>query len=79
MKNLINFVNKIYTVVKNWVIANDVEGILGLVVGIITLILGYNVAAGVCFGIFGTKNYEIFKAWAASKVKRVGNISNLID
>ncbi len=69
MKNTVLFLIKTYNVIKSWIKANDVEGVLGLLVGIVALIFGYNVAAGTAFGIFGTKNYMILKNYIVKKAQ----------
>lgn len=59
----------IYETIKTWLIANGVEGILGLVLGLVLLSFGYKMWAGVAFGVFATRNWDIFKKWVFSKLK----------
>jgi len=70
MNTILNFIQQIYTVVKNWVVANGIEGILGLVAGIALRVLGYKVWAGFAFGVFATRNFDILKAWVNGLLKK---------
>jgi hypothetical protein len=35
MKKVLDFIKKIYTIAKDWVVANGIEGVLGLVAGLL--------------------------------------------
>lgn len=50
-----NFINKC----KDWLSANGISGILGLILGIVLWIVGYKVWAGFAFGVFATRNWDI--------------------
>jgi hypothetical protein len=63
MKKVLDFIKNIYTIVKDWLVANGVEGILGLIAGLVLWTLGYKVYAGFAFGVFATRNWDILKAW----------------
>lgn len=63
MKKVIELIKKVYGLVKDWVISNGVEGILGLIVGLVLWIMGYKIWAGFSFGIFATRNWDILKSW----------------
>jgi hypothetical protein len=59
----ISFFKKIYNSVKSWIVKNGIEGILGLVAGLVLWVLGYKIAAGFSLGIFATRNWDILKTW----------------
>lgn len=61
MKKLLNFIKKIYTGAKNWIVANDIEGVLGLTAGLLCWSFGYKIAAGFAFGVFATRNWDLVK------------------
>ena len=63
MKKVLDFIKNIYTIVKDWFVANGVEGILGLIAGLVLWTLGYKVYAGFAFGVFATRNWDILKTW----------------
>lgn len=65
MKKVLEFLKKIYTIVKDWIVANGVEGVLGLIAGLILWAFGYKIYAGFAFGVFATRNWDIVKAWIA--------------
>ena len=52
MKKVLDFIKTIFTVVKDWVVANGVEGVAGLIAGLVLWTLGYKVYAGFAFGVF---------------------------
>ena len=54
---------KIYNSVKGWIIKNGIEGILGLILGLILWVMNYKIIAGFSLGIFATRNLDILKAW----------------
>ena len=63
MKNTLNFIKKIFTIIKDWVVANGVEGVLGLIAGLFLWAFGYKIYAGFAFGVFATKNWDLLKSW----------------
>jgi len=63
MKKVIELIKKVYGLIKDWVISNGVEGILGLIVGLVLWAMGYKIWAGFSFGIFATRNWDILKSW----------------
>ena len=63
MKNVLNFIKKIFTIVKDWIVANGVEGVLGLLAGLILWAFGYKIYAGFAFGVFATRNWDLAKSW----------------
>ena len=63
MKKVLDFIKKIFTIVKDWIVANGVEGVLGLIAGLILWTFGYKIYAGFAFGVFATRNWDLAKAW----------------
>ena len=63
MKKVLNFIKKIVTIVKDWIVANGVEGVLGLIAGLILWVFGYKIYAGFAFGVFATRNWDLAKNW----------------
>jgi len=61
MKKVLDFIKKIYTIVKDWVVANGIEGVLGLIAGLFLWAFGYKVYAGFAFGVFATRNWDLVK------------------
>jgi len=70
MKKVLEFIKKVYSVCKDWIVSNGVEGVLGLLVGLVLWIMGYKIWAGFSFGVFATRNWDILKAWVLSKFKK---------
>ena len=69
MKKVLDFIKKIFTIVKDWIVANGVEGVLGLIAGLILWAFGYKIYAGFAFGVFATRNWDLFKNWVKGLVK----------
>ena len=69
MKNVILFLKKIYLISKDWIVANGVEGVLGLLIGLVLWSFGYKIWAGFSFGVFATRNWDIVKNWIKGLLK----------
>ena len=63
MKKVLNFIKKIITIVKDWIVANGIEGVLGLIAGLLLWAFGYKIYAGFAFGVFATRNWDLAKNW----------------
>ena len=63
MKHVLNFIKKIFIIVKDWIVANGVEGVLGLLAGLVLWAFGYKIYAGFAFGVFATRNWDLAKSW----------------
>ena len=70
MKQVLDFIKKVLSVVKDWIVANGVEGVLGLIAGLILWAFGYKIYAGFAFGVFATRNWDIVKAWVLKLIKK---------
>jgi len=69
MQKVLNFLKNVYTFIKNWVVSNGVEGVLGLLLGLLLWTMGHKVYAGFAFGVFATRNWDLVKNWIAKFVK----------
>ena len=63
LKNLFNGI-------KSWLISNGVEGILGLVLGLILWSFGYKIFAEFSFGVFATRNWDILVNFISKKINK---------
>jgi len=54
---------KIIALIKSWIVSNGIEGALGLLLGLVLWTFGYKIWAGVSFGVFAHKDWDIVKAW----------------
>jgi len=70
MKKVLDFIKKIFTIVKDWIVTNGVKGVLGLFAGLIIWEFSYKIYAGFAFGVFATSNWDIVKAWVLRLVKK---------
>ena len=59
----ISFIKKIYNSIKSWIVGNGIEGVLGLILGLILWSFGFKIYAGFAFGVFATRNWDLAKAW----------------
>ena len=53
MNKVLNFIKKIYSIVKSWIVANGIEGIGGFIIGLILLTFGYKFYSGIITGWTG--------------------------
>ena len=63
MKKVLEFIKKIFNAVKAWLEGNGIEGVLGLIAGLILWVFGYKIYAGFAFGVFATRNWDLLKSW----------------
>lgn len=70
MKNVLNFIKKIFTICKDWIVSNGIEGVLGLLLGLLLWSMGYKIYAGFAFGVFATRNWDLFKGWVKNKLTK---------
>lgn len=61
MKKVLEFLKKIITIIKGWIVANGVEGVLGLIAGLLLWSFGYKIYAGFALGVFATRNWDLIK------------------
>ena len=67
----ISLLKKTINAIKAWLEGNGIEGILGLIVGLLLWSFGYKVYAGIAFGVFATRNWDIVKAWLFKILKKL--------
>lgn len=70
MKKVLNFITNIFVIVKDWIVANGVEGVLGLIAGLVLWAFGYKIYAGFAFGVFATRNWDILKSWVKGLLQK---------
>jgi len=70
MKKVLEFLKKIITIIKDWVVANGIEGVLGLGLGLLLWSFGYKIYAGFAFGVFATRNWDLAKAWVLKLINK---------
>jgi len=66
----ISLIKKVYNKVKDWVIANGIEGIAGAIIGILLWVTGFKIYAGFALGVFATRNWDIVKSWFLKLLKK---------
>tara|TARA_R100000908_G_scaffold65081_1_gene51669 strand:+ start:1056 stop:1301 length:246 start_codon:yes stop_codon:yes gene_type:complete len=66
----ISLLKKTINAIKAWLEGNGIEGILGLIVGLLLWSFGYKVYAGIAFGVFATRNWDIVKSWLFKILKK---------
>lgn len=65
----LSFIKKIYNAIKLWAVGNGIEGFLGLIVGLLLWSLSFKIYAGFAFGVFATRNWDLFKDWVKGLLK----------
>jgi hypothetical protein len=68
MKKIFDTLKKFYQISKNWIVANGITGLGGVIVGLILWSFGYKIWAGFSFGIFATRNWDLFSNWLVKNV-----------
>ena len=65
----LSIAKKTFNTAKLWIEGNGIEGVLGLIAGLILWPFGYKVYAGFAFGVFATRNWDLFKNWVKNLLK----------
>ena len=65
----ISAIKKTINAIKAWLEGNGIEGILGLIAGLLLWSFGYKIWAGFAFGVFATRNWDLVKAWVSKVLK----------
>ena len=52
---------RIFNLIKDWIVGNGIEGVLGLILGLLLWSFGYKIYAGFAFGVFATRNWDLAK------------------
>jgi predicted small integral membrane protein len=66
----ISAIKKTINAVKAWLEGNGIEGILGLIVGLLLWSFGFKIYAGFAFGVFATRNWDLAKAWVLKLINK---------
>ena len=61
MKKILDFIKKVYNIIKTWIMLNGIEGVVGLLAGLVLWAFGFKIYAGFAFGVFATVNWNLFK------------------
>tara|TARA_R100000951_G_scaffold106907_3_gene101821 strand:+ start:987 stop:1175 length:189 start_codon:yes stop_codon:yes gene_type:complete len=54
---------ELFTKVKGWVDSKGFSALLSLGVGVGLWVFGYKIYAGIAFGVFLTRNWDILRGW----------------
>jgi len=65
----ISAIKKAINAAKAWLAGNGIEGVLGLIAGLLLWSFGYKIWAGFAFGVFATRNWDLAKAWVLKVLK----------
>jgi len=76
MKKILDFIRKIYNIIKTWVVLNGIEGIVGLIAGLILWVFGFKIYAGFAFGVFATVNWNLLKIEVLKLKTRLERMEN---
>ncbi len=79
MKKILDFIKKIYNIIKTWVMLNGIEGVVGLLAGLVLWALGFKIYAGFAFGVFATVNWNLFKAKVIKLKDKVIRFKNRLE
>ena len=63
-------IKRIFNLVKAWLKGNGIEGVLGLVIGLLLWSFGYKIYAGFALGVFATRNWDLAKGWLLGLLKK---------
>tara|TARA_Y100000389_G_scaffold17004_1_gene14930 strand:- start:1236 stop:1478 length:243 start_codon:yes stop_codon:yes gene_type:complete len=66
----LSMVKKVVNAVKAWLKGNGIEGVLGLIVGLLLWSFGYKIYAGFALGVFATRNWDLAKGWLLKLLKK---------
>jgi len=61
MKKILDFIKRVYNTIKSWIVLNGIEGVVGLIAGLLLWLFGFKIYAGFAFGVFATVNWNLFK------------------
>ena len=66
----LSMVKKAINAAKSWLKGNGIEGILGLIVGLLLWSFGYKIYTGFALGVFATRNWDLAKGWLLKLLKK---------
>jgi|TARA_R110001592_G_scaffold214974_1_gene468051 hypothetical protein len=79
MKKILDFIKKVYNTIKKWIVLNGIEGVVGLIAGLILWVFGFKIYAGFAFGVFATVNWNLFKTKVLKLKYRLEKIKNRLE
>ena len=78
MKKILDFIKKVYNIIKTWIMLNGIEGVVGLLAGLVLWAFGFKIYAGFAFGVFATVNWNLFKTKVIKLKNRLERIETKI-
>ncbi len=66
----LSIVKKAVNAAKAWLKGNGIEGVLGLIAGLLLWSFGYKIYAGFALGVFATRNWDLAKGWLLGLLKK---------
>ncbi len=66
----LSWFKRTFNSVKGWILGNGIEGILGLVLGLLLWSFGYKIYEGFALGVFATRNWDLVKAWVSKLLSK---------
>ena len=66
----LSMAKKAINTAKAWLKGNGIEGMLGLIIGLLLWSFGYKIYAGFALGVFATRNWDLAKGWLLSLLKK---------
>ncbi len=79
MKKILDFIKKIYNIIKTWIMLNGIEGVVGLLAGLVFWVFGFKIYAGFAFGVFATVNWNLFKTKVLKLKTRLQRLKTLLQ
>lgn len=79
MKKILDFIKKIYNIIKTWIMLNGIEGVVGLLTGLVLWAFGFKIYAGFAFGVFATVNWNLFKTKVLKLKTRLQRLKNRLE
>ena len=76
MKKILDFIKKVFDTAKTWIVLNGIEGIFGLIAGLILWVFGFKIYAGFAFGVFATVNWNLLKIEVLKLKTRLERLEN---
>ena len=65
----LSWFKRTFNAIKGWIVGNGIEGVLGLVLGLLLWSFGLKIWAGFAFGVFATRNWDLAKSSISKLIK----------
>lgn len=79
MEKVLHFIKKVYGTIKSWIVLNGIEGIVGLIAGLLLWLFGFKIYAGFAFGVFATVNWNLFKTRVLKLKSRLEKLKSRLE